>query len=536
VSFEQLGVPVELVKVLADAGITTPFPIQAATIAGALAGRDVCGRAPTGSGKTLAFGVPVAAGAERAQPRHPSALILVPTRELADQVADELRPLAKALRRSVHAFYGGVSFAPQLRALQRGVDIAVACPGRLSDLVNQGEVHLDKVRLVVVDEADRMADMGFLPEVRRLLDRTRPDRQTLLFSATLDGDVDVLIKRYQNDPQRHEVHDPDEGKVRGTHHLWSVSRDERVDTCADIVAAAGSTVVFVRTRHGADRLTRQLGKAGIRAVAIHGDRSQAQRTRALDAFSSGRAEALVATDVAARGIHVDDVACVIHFDLPPDHKDYVHRSGRTARAGAEGVVVALVLPEQRKDAATLARKVALDVELGEVDILDAFGRTGQRHPRPARDAAESRPASDGGPVGDGDRASAPSGPTAKASRSSARPSRRERARLREAGEPPREGEELRAPRRDDSSPRPRRPNSAAQRSGGTGRRARPGRNATAAGRGSAASDGGGRPKRGSGRPGPKPAPGRGSAPAHRSNRESRTARGPRAGSNRRRAR
>jgi superfamily II DNA/RNA helicase len=241
--------------------------------------------------------------------------------------------------------------------------------------------------------------------------------------------------------------------VRGTHHLWSVSRDERVDTCADIVAAAGSTVVFVRTRHGADRLTRQLGKAGIRAVPIHGDRSQAQRTRALDAFSSGRAEAMVATDVAARGIHVDDVACVVHFDLPPEAKDYVHRSGRTARAGAEGVVVALVLPEQRKDAAALVKKLSLDVEPGDVDILGAFGRTGQRHPRPARDTSPAPSTGSGNAGGAAGKAGAASTtPSPARSREAARPSRRERARQRELDEPFREGEELRAERRTGAKP------------------------------------------------------------------------------------
>jgi len=328
----------------------------------ALAGRDVSGRAPTGSGKTLAFALPMAASIHKAKPRRPTGLVLAPTRELASQIAAELVPLAKIRGLRVHAFYGGVGYGPQFTALARGVDIVVACPGRLEDLMGSGHVVLADVEVAVVDEADRMADMGFLPAVRRILDTTSAKRQTLLFSATLDGDVDVLVRDYQHDPIRHEAA-ADVDASEATHRFHYVERDARVGLCGQLISASGSTIVFVRTRHGADRLARQLSKSGVAAAAIHGDRSQSQRERALRAFSSGSVQALVATDVAARGIHVDEVACVIHYDLPPDPKDYVHRSGRTARAGAAGTVVALVTPEDHVAADTLRSSLRLDPEL-----------------------------------------------------------------------------------------------------------------------------------------------------------------------------
>ena len=296
-TFATLGVAADLVAVLVDRGITDPFPIQVATLPDALAGRDVAGRAPTGSGKTLAFGLPVVSRIRRAKPGRPRALVLAPTRELAAQIAAELAPLAAARGRRVQSFYGGTSFGPQRKALRRGVDIAVACPGRLADLIAQGSVSLADVDVVVVDEADRLADMGFLPEVRRLLDATRADRQTLLFSATLDGDVDVLVRNYQRDPARHEVVPDEAGTV--DHHLWLVGEAERTERTAELVMAAASTMVFTRTRHGADRLVKRLGQAGVSAALIHGGRSQAQRDHALDAFRRGRVRALVATDVAA---------------------------------------------------------------------------------------------------------------------------------------------------------------------------------------------------------------------------------------------
>jgi superfamily II DNA/RNA helicase len=366
-SFAQLGVPADLADRLAQRGITEPFPIQTATLPDALAGRDVSGRAPTGSGKTLAFGLAVVDRVKQAKPGRPEALILVPTRELAAQVRDVIAPLAAARGRRVAAFYGGVGFGPQRTALRKGTDIAVACPGRLADLIGQGDVVLDDVKIVVVDEADRMADMGFLPQVRRLLDQARPDRQTLLFSATLDGDVDVLVRRYQRDPVRHEVERPEDAAV-SRHIFWQAERPDRLRLTGDVVTASGSTLVFCRTRRGADRVARQLEKAGVAAAAIHGDRSQGQRERALAAFAAGRVQALVATDVAARGIHVDDVACVVHFDLPADAKDYVHRSGRTGRAGAVGTVVTLVADAELRDARNLLRRLELPGGVDRPDI------------------------------------------------------------------------------------------------------------------------------------------------------------------------
>jgi superfamily II DNA/RNA helicase len=346
-TFSELGAPADVAALLAARGIESAFPIQAEAIPAALDGRDICGRAPTGSGKTLAFGVPLAARVSRARPARPRALVLAPTRELAAQIHGELAPLLALRQRSVATFYGGVAFGPQLKVLRRGVDVAVACPGRLADLVERGVMKLDEVEIVVLDEADRMADMGFLPEVRRILDQVRPNRQTLLFSATLDGDVDVVVRNYQRDPVRCEVASTEAEDDRTTHLFLDIQRDQRVRTTVDLVGQHGPTVVFCRTKHGADRLAGQLARAGVSAVAIHGDRSQAQRERALAAFAARRVQALVATDVAARGIHVDGIGCVVHFDPPNDDKDYVHRSGRTGRAGADGVVVSFVPSRSR---------------------------------------------------------------------------------------------------------------------------------------------------------------------------------------------
>jgi superfamily II DNA/RNA helicase len=344
-TFADLGVSAPLTAQLARRGITEPFPIQAATLPDAIAGRDVCGRAPTGSGKTLAFGLALVERATQPRPRRPRGLVLVPTRELAAQVVEELTPLATARKLRVAAVYGGTSYSVQHKAIQRGPAILVATPGRLEDLLARGSVSLDDVVLAVVDEADRMADMGFLPAVRRILDATSTDRQTLLFSATLDGDVDVLIRRYQRDPARHEIADDNSGDV--DHQFWNVDKAKRVEATATLVQRHGSAIVFCRTRHGADRLAKQLTDAGIGAAAIHGSRTQAQRERALAAFRAGRVQALVATDVAARGIHVDDVPCVVHFDPAADDKDYLHRSGRTGRAGARGTVVTLSGPDAK---------------------------------------------------------------------------------------------------------------------------------------------------------------------------------------------
>ena len=363
-SFADLGLPADVVRSLTARGITEAFDIQIQAIPSAITGRDVCGRAPTGSGKTLAFGIPVMARVERARPHRPRALILTPTRELAAQIADELGKLQGARRRSIATFYGGVGFGAQIAALRRGVDIAVACPGRLADLIRRGDVNLADVDIVVLDEADRMADMGFLPEVIKLLDMVTPDRQTMLFSATLDGAVDKLVKRYQNDPIRCESAPETAHPDRTSHTFRSVRREDRTGVAAELAHKHGSTVVFTRTKHGADRLTKQLQREGLTAVAIHGGRSQGQRDRALGAFSGGRAQVLVATDVAARGIHVDDVACVVHYDLPADHKDYVHRSGRTGRAGAEGTVVALFTHDEAGQARSIQRALGMPLSPG----------------------------------------------------------------------------------------------------------------------------------------------------------------------------
>jgi superfamily II DNA/RNA helicase len=366
-AFSDLGVPAHMVKALAEAGITQPTPIQTAAIADSLAGHDISGRAPTGSGKTLAFAIPLVHRITKAEPYKPTALILVPTRELAAQVQNALVPIAKAQGRWVLAVYGGAGFAMQTSAMRRGIDILVACPGRLADLIRQGAVKLDKVEVAVIDEADRMADMGFMPQVRELLDQTPSTRQTILYSATLDGDVDQLVRRYQKNPIRHDVAgDIEQGEM--VHHFNRVQPHERVNVAAKLVQLHGPTIIFTRTRHGADRLSDQLEAAGVKSAAIHGARTQAQREAALRSFKDGRVHALVATDVAARGIHVDAVGLVIHWDLPEDPKDYIHRSGRTARAGATGIVVSLVTPQTSRAAMALARKVGVVASLAEPDL------------------------------------------------------------------------------------------------------------------------------------------------------------------------
>ncbi len=367
-NFASLGVPEQIATALAKRNITEPFPVQSATIPDGLAGRDIAGRAPTGSGKTLAFGLPLITRVARSSKRQPRALILAPTRELAEQIKDELEPLARAADRYVFAVYGGVPYGKQRSALARGVDILVATPGRLEDLIEQRLVELGRVDIVVVDEADRMADMGFLPAVRRILDQTSSQRQTMLFSATLDGDVAVLVRDYQTDPIRHETGSIEPETVDAEHHFWLVQHHDRVEHTAELIVRGGRSIVFTRTRHGADRLSKQLHKIGVTSVALHGGRSQGQRQRALKDFSSGRVQALIATDVAARGIHIDAVETVIHYDPPSDHKDYLHRSGRTARAGATGTVVSLVTREQRKSVSRLQHDLNMRAPIGEPDI------------------------------------------------------------------------------------------------------------------------------------------------------------------------
>ena len=398
-TFAELGLPDDLVSILARRGFSEPFPVQAAAIPDALDGLDICGKAPTGSGKTLAFGLPTLATVEVADRKAPRALILAPTRELAEQIKDELGPLGQSTYRRVFAVYGGVGYQPQKTALYKGVDVLVATPGRLEDLLEQKSLTLSQVGIVVIDEADRMADMGFLPAVRRILDQTARNRQTMLFSATLDGDIAVLSRDYQRDPVRHDAPSIEPETTEARHHFWLVEHHDRVRHTADVVASAGRTIVFTRTRHGADRVARQLGKLGTSAVAMHGGRSQAQRKRALRDFTSGRIDALVATDVAARGIHVDEVATVVHFDPPNDHKDYLHRSGRTARAGASGVVVSLVTGGQRRTVKRMQKELDLDAPIGEVrvDELHVGGRI-MRPSGPARRETEvRRPVADSRP-------------------------------------------------------------------------------------------------------------------------------------------
>jgi superfamily II DNA/RNA helicase len=377
-SFHDLGVPADLDASLRGRNITEPFAVQAATIPDALAGADVCGKAPTGSGKTLAFGIPLVARVPAARPRRPRALVLAPTRELAAQIQKDLEPLAVTRDKRVCVVYGGVGYEKQKKALRRGVEILVACPGRLRDLMDQNAVRLDAVEMVVIDEADRMADMGFLPEVRKILDATSSKRQTLLFSATLDGDVAVLQRKYQRDDAvTYEIAgDVDEADIE--HHFEELKPTERVTRAAEIVRSHGSTIVFTRTRHGAERLAKQFKAAGVDAAAIHGGLSQAKRDAALAGFKSYKIEALVATDVAARGIHVDGVACVVHFDPPEDAKTYVHRSGRTARAGATGTVYSFVAREQRAASRKLRR------ELGLAPPSSAPPRANDRRPRHRR--------------------------------------------------------------------------------------------------------------------------------------------------------
>ena len=374
VRFSDLGVPRPLTTALEHRGIVTPFPIQAATLPDSLAGRDVCGMAPTGSGKTFAFGLAILSrlaarpGPERRRRRHPSALVLVPTRELAAQIEKVITPLATAVGARVASIYGGVGYGKQLAALRGGVDVLVACPGRLTDLVERGSVDLSLVDVVVVDEADRMADMGFLPAVRRLIDTTSASRQTLLFSATLDGPVDKLIRDYQHNPARHDVSPggADRGQVH--HHFWRVEPQNRVAVTADTITARGPALVFCRTKRGADRLSDRLAHSGLSSAAIHSDRSQRQRERALAAFRAGRLDVLVATDIAARGIHVDAVPLVVHFDPPADLTDYVHRSGRTGRAGADGSVVSLVGREHLDATRRIQRRLGIGSRIGSPDV------------------------------------------------------------------------------------------------------------------------------------------------------------------------
>ncbi|MFN3256643.1 MAG: DEAD/DEAH box helicase [Ilumatobacter sp.] len=370
VTFAELGLPASIIEQLDRRNMSSPFAIQAAVIPDALAGRDIAGRAPTGSGKTLGFGLPVVAKLTDAKPKRPVALVLAPTRELAEQIMAELVPFTKAVGHAATSIYGGVGYGNQKNALNRGVELVVACPGRLEDLIQMGAISLRDVVTVVVDEADQMADMGFLPAVRRIVDATSPNRQVLLFSATLDGPVAKLVKDFQNDPARHEV-GPKGPDIHAAHHVfWNTDRADRNNVTAGVIDRCGPTIVFTRTRHGADRVARQLAKLGVNAQPIHGGRSQGQRDRALAAFKDGSADALIATDVAARGIHVNGVSAVIHYDPPADGATYHHRSGRTARAGATGTVVSFVEPGTSKDVRKLQKEVGIQVEVTPPDLDD----------------------------------------------------------------------------------------------------------------------------------------------------------------------
>jgi superfamily II DNA/RNA helicase len=361
--FTDLGVPASLAAVLADLGITSPTPIQAATLPDSLAGRDVLGRGRTGSGKTYAFLLPLVArltaSGKKPQSRKPRALIMAPTRELVNQINEALKPLAQTAGLSTQTIFGGVGQNPQVQGLRKGIDIVLACPGRLEDLMGQGHVDLSQVEITILDEADHMADLGFLPGVRRIMDQTPRTGQRLLFSATLDKAIDVLVKRFLQNPVTHQADSAQSPVASMDHHVLHLAREHRVSVLTDLTSAPGRTVVFTRTKHGAKALTRQLNSNGVPTVELHGNLSQNARTRNMEAFHSGKATTLVATDIAARGIHVDDVALVVHADPPVEHKAYLHRSGRTARAGAKGTVITLMTDEQVRDVRDLTRAAGI---------------------------------------------------------------------------------------------------------------------------------------------------------------------------------
>ncbi|TDO94233.1 DEAD/DEAH box helicase [Enemella evansiae] len=372
-SFADLGVPARLTDVLTGFGIENPTPIQTATLPDSLAGRDVLGRGRTGSGKTYAFLLPLVArlsGGRPARPRAPRALILAPTRELVGQIEESLAPLAKAAGLTTRTVFGGVGQNPQVTALRNGVDIVLACPGRLEDLIKQGHCSLDQVEVTVLDEADHMADLGFLPPVRRLLQRTPSSGQRLLFSATLDKAIDGLAKQFLHDPVTHEADSATAPPAAMTHHVLHIDSEQRLPVLVDLASAPGRTVIFTRTKYRAKALARQLNNGGVPAVELHGNLGQNARTRNLAAFHEGRATALVATDIAARGIHVDDVALVIHADPPVEHKAYLHRSGRTARAGSAGTVVTLMTSDQQRDVRALVRAAGIKPTTTRVDSIE----------------------------------------------------------------------------------------------------------------------------------------------------------------------
>ena len=365
-TFAELGVAAPMVASLSARGYETAFPVQELTIADALLGRDVCGKAKTGSGKTLAFGIPAVQRISELPKGNVHALILVPTRELATQVLEELAPLGESVGVRLAAIYGGADMDRQIKQVKDGVELIVATPGRMIDLLDRGEVSVSQVSHVIVDEADRMADMGFLPQVEWILRRIDGDHQTLLFSATLDGAIDGLVRRYQRDPVRHEVVEEEVTVEQMAHRFIAVHQMDMAKVVASIAKHANRTIVFCNTKRNCDRLAQSLLDLGVDAEPIHGDLRQRQREKALAAFSGGDVEALIATDVAARGIHVDDVDVVVHYDVPDDHKTYLHRSGRTARAGGTGVAVSLVLWNQELDVKRLQKRLGLDEPIVEM--------------------------------------------------------------------------------------------------------------------------------------------------------------------------
>ena len=402
-TFRELGVPTRLARVLERTGITSPFPIQEQTLPDGIAGRDLLARARTGSGKTLAYGLSALSRLQGrpVTPLRPQGLVLVPTRELAMQVIDDLAPLAEGCDLRVRLIAGGMPYASQVRALERGVHLVVATPGRLVDLVERGSIHLDHVSITVLDEADQMADMGFMPVVRQILDLTKAGGQRLLFSATLDGDVDALVRDYLRNPARHVLDAPGATVPTMAHHVLVVHPADRQAVTEQIGARTGRTIFFVRTQAGADRLAERLAARGVAAGALHGGKSQAVRTRTLKAFREGVTPALVATDVAARGIHVDGISLVVHVDAPADSKDYLHRAGRTARAGESGTVVTLVSPKQEREVARLTSRAGVQPKVQRIRPMDAnlVAITGAQEPsgvawapsRPSGEGAPSRP-------------------------------------------------------------------------------------------------------------------------------------------------
>ena len=382
-SFADLGVPARLISNLSARGITEPFPIQVKTLPETMAGRDVLGRGKTGSGKTLAFSIPLVTRLEssKRRPSRPTGLVLAPTRELATQISATLEPLAASYGLKVTTIFGGVSQTRQVSALKGGVDIVVACPGRLEDLMRQRVISLDAVEITVLDEADHMADLGFLPGVTRILAATPAGGQRLMFSATLDNGVDKLVKRFLRNHVMHSVDEVNSPVAEMTHHVFHVaSAGAKTELVHRLASGTGRRILFMRTKHQARKLARQLTEAGVPSVDLHGNLSQPARDRNLAAFTSGEARVLVATDIAARGVHVDEVQLVVHVDPPAEHKAYLHRSGRTARAGNSGDVVTVVLPEQRRDTSDLMRRAGIAVRPQQVTAQsEPVARAGRRN-------------------------------------------------------------------------------------------------------------------------------------------------------------